>query len=61
MSKETLAPRHTGNKSLSPKLLLTDSSKTGLEFIESSLKQEYKTPFTPNNVLNLFVIYELNR
>ena len=61
MSKETLAPRHTGNKSLSPKLLLTDSSKTGLEFIESSLKQEYKTPFTPNNVVNLFVIYELNR
>ena len=61
MSKETLAPRHTGNNSLSPKLLLTDSSKTGLEFIESSLKQEYKTSFTPNNVVNLFVIYELNR
>ena len=61
MSKERLTPRHTGNKSLSPKLLLTDSSKMRLEFIENSLKQEYKTPFTPNNIVNLFVIYELNR
>ena len=33
--------------------------KIKLEFKESCLKQD-KAPFTPNNVVNLYIVYELN-
>ena len=36
------------------------NSKIRLRFTETSLKQDEAT-FTPNNVVNLFIVYELNR
>ena len=32
-----------------------------LKFKGTCLKQEDTTPFTPNNVVNLFIVYELDR
>ena len=52
-------PPFTSNKSLSPKLAWKNNSRTKLEFKGSSLKQD-KVPFTPNNVVNLYIAYELN-
>ena len=50
---------YTVNKSLSPKLLW-NKSRLRLRFEESCFKQEEATPFTPNNVITLFIVYELD-
>ena len=50
---------YTGNESLSPKLLW-NKFRLRLRFEESCLKQEDITPFIPNNVVILFIVYELH-
>ena len=60
LSNEKFKPLYIVNKSLSPKLLW-NNSKVRLRFGGSCLKQEDKAPFTPNNVANLFIVYELGR
>ena len=37
-----------------------NSSERRLKFKESCLKQEHKALFTPNNVINLSIVYELD-
>ena len=44
---------------LSPKLGL-NRSRIRLKFKASCLKQEDRALFTPNNVVNLFLVYELD-
>ena len=58
MLNEKFTPPCTGNKSLSPKLIW-NKSRIRLRFKESCLKQKDKAPFTPNNAVNLFNVYEL--
>ena len=60
MLSEKIKTPHTGNKSLSPKLVWISNSKIGLRFTGNCLKQD-KATFTPNNVINLHIIYELDR
>ena len=55
------APPYTAKKSLSSKLAWMNNSRTRLEFKGCCLKQDDKTTFTPNNIVNLFIVYELNR
>ena len=50
---------YTANKSVTPKLIW-NNSRIRLKFEGSCLKQEDKTPFPPNNVVNLFIVYELD-
>ena len=59
LSNETIRPPTTSNNSLSPKLKL-GNSKIRVEFKGSYLKQD-KVAFTPNNIVNLFIAYELDR
>ena len=40
---------------------LWNNSKIRLKFERSWLKQEAKAPFTPNNAINLFIVYDLDR
>ena len=58
MSNEKFKPS-TANKRLSPKLLW-NRSRLRLRFEGSCLKQRDTTPFTPNNLVNLFIVYELD-
>ena len=60
MANETFKPLHTANKRLFREPWF-NKSRLRLRFEGSSLKQEDTTPLTPNNVLNLFVVYELDR
>ena len=60
LSNEKFTPPYTPNKSLSPKLIW-NKSKIKIKFEGSCLKQENKAPFIPNNVVNLFIVYELER
>ena len=46
--------------SLSPKVVWMNNSRTRLEVNGSCLKQN-KVSFTPNNVVSLFILYELDR
>ena len=57
LSNEIFTPPYTANKSLFPKLIWNESR---IRFKGSCLKQEDKTPFTPKNVVNIFIVYELN-
>ena len=59
MSIEKFIPLYTANKSLSSKLLW-NKSRLRLRFEGSCLKQGNTTSFDPNNVVNLFIIYELD-
>ena len=59
MLNEKFCPSYTTNKVLSPKLKW-NKSKLRLRFEESCLNQEDTTPITPTNVLNLFIVYELD-
>ena len=59
LNKKT-EPQFTANRSLSPKLVCMNNSKIRLRFTESCLRQEFAT-FVPNNVVNVFVVYELDR
>ena len=56
---EKVRPLVTLNNSLFPKLKW-NNSKIILEFKGSSLKQD-KITFTPKNVVNLFIVFELDR
>ena len=38
-----------------------NNSKIRLKFKESCLKQEDKAAFTPNNIVNLFIVFNLDR
>ena len=58
MSNENFISLYTANKVLSPKLLW-NNSRLRLRHEESCLKQEDTRPFTRNNVVNLFIVYEL--
>ena len=60
LSNEKFKPTYISNKSLSPKQLW-NNSKIRLKFERNWLKQEDKAPFTPNNAVNLFIVYELDR
>ena len=52
---------YVANVSVCPKLICMNNSKIKLKFRGNYLKQENKALFTPNNVVNLFIVYELNR
>ena len=52
-------PSYTTRKSLSPKLVWHNSG-IKLKFKGSCLKQEDKADFTPKNVVNFFVVQELD-
>ena len=58
MSDEKIMPPYRTSKILSPKLEWYNS-RVKLKFKGTCLKQEYKAPFTPKNVLNFFIVYEL--
>ena len=60
MSNEKIEPPFTVNKNLSPKLVWMNNSKTSLRFKGNCLRKEFAT-FTPNNIVNLFTVYELNK
>ena len=60
MSNEKCKPSYTANKSLFPKLLC-NKSRLRLRFEGSCLEQEDTVPFTPNNIVNLFIVYKLGR
>ena len=47
------------NKILSPKLVWMYNSRARLEFKGSYLKQD-KALFTTNNIVNLYIVYELH-
>ena len=47
-------------KSLFPKLTWINESRIRSRFTGGCLRQEFST-FTPNNVVNLFIVYELGR
>ena len=59
LSNEELKPPYTANKSLSPKLVW-NKLRVKLRFTVSCLKQD-KVAFTPSNLVNLFIVYELYR
>ena len=59
MLNEKFRPLYTTHKNLSPKLQW-NKSRLRLRFEGSCLKQEDKARFTPNNVVNLFIVYELD-
>ena len=59
LSNEKFMPPFTSDKSLSPRLVWMNNSRIRLEFKGSFLKQD-KAPFTPNNVVNAYIVYELN-
>ena len=58
LSNEKFTSPSTSNKSLSP-LVKMKNCRIKLEFKRSCLKQD-KAPFTPNNVVSLYIVYELN-
>ena len=60
MSNQKTEPPFTTNKSLSPKLAWMNNSRIRLRFTGSCLREQFAT-FTPNNVENLFIVYELDR
>ena len=37
-----------------------NNSRRRFKFEESCLRQEHKAPFAPNNVVHLFIVYELD-
>ena len=53
-NKKKIKSPYAWNKNLSPKLAWTNNSRFWL-------KQKDKAPFIPNNAVNLFIAYELNR
>ena len=51
---------YTANISVCTKLVWMNNSRLRLKFKANCLKQEDKAPFTRNNVVNLFIVYELD-
>ena len=60
LSNEKIKPPVTADKSLSPKLARINESRIILRFTGNCLRQEFAT-FTPKNVVNLFLVPELDR
>ena len=60
LSNEKLILPDIANKSLSLKLVWINNSRIRLEFKGSCLEQNNASS-TANNVVNLFVVHELNR
>ena len=59
--KKKIKPSFTGNHGLFPKLMTwMNNSRINIEFKGNCLKQG-KVTFTLNNVINLFLIYGLDR
>ena len=56
---EKFKPPHTANKSLSPTLVWYNS-RIKLKFKGSCLKQEDQATVNPKNVVNFFIVYELD-
>ena len=48
------------NERISPKLIWVNNSKIWLRFTGSCLKHD-KATFTPNNIVNLFILYKLDQ
>ena len=59
MSNENFRPPYTTYRILSPKLKW-NKYKIRLRFEGRCLKQEDTTPITPNNIVNLFIVCELD-
>ena len=59
LSNEKFKPPYTANKILSAKLMWYNS-RIKLKFKGSSFKQEDNTAYTPKNMVNLFIVYELD-
>ena len=59
LPNEKCIPFFISNNILSPKLVWMNNSRIKLEFKGKYLKPD-KTLFTPNNVVNLCIVYELN-
>ena len=60
LSNERFKPPYIASKNISPKLIWMNNSRLRLEFEGSFLKQEDKAAFTPNKVVNLFIVKELD-
>ena len=60
MSNEKFTSPYIANASVSPKLVWMNNSRIRLKFKGNCLKQGDKTPFIPNNVVNLLIVYELD-
>ena len=60
LSNEKFTYAYIANVSVCPKLTWMNNSKIKLKFKGSCLKQEDKTPYTPKNVVNLYIVYELD-
>ena len=60
MKNEKFTCAYIANVSICPKLIWMNNSKIRLKFKGSYLKQEDKAPYTPKNVVNLFIVYELD-
>ena len=61
MSDGKFTCSYIADVSVSFKMIWVNNSKMRLKFKGSCLKQEDKVPFTLNNVVNLFIAYELDR
>ena len=60
MSNEKFQPSYKANKIPSPKPVWMNNFRIRLRFEGSCLKQQDATPFTPSNVVNMFIVYELD-
>ena len=58
LTNKTFKSSYTSNKSLSAKMI-QNNSRIRLKIKRSCLKQEDKAPFTPNNLVNEFIVYGL--
>ena len=58
VSNESIKPPKTSNNILTPELNYYNNTKTRVKFKGSCLKQSNFT-FTPNKILNIYIVYEL--
>ena len=61
LSNENFLCTYVANVSVFPKLIWMNNSKISLEFKESCAKQENKARVTPSNVVNFFIVYEIDK
>ena len=59
LSNEKFRPPYTANKIFSLNLICYNS-RIKIKFKASSLKQEDKAAYTQENVVNVFIVYELD-
>ena len=60
MSNENSTCSYTANTSVCSKLIWMNNSKIRLKFKGSCSKQEDKAAFTQKNLINVFIVYELD-